>query len=200
MSEIEKITGLSNSLSDKIEILKDELIKYEKILEKITIKIKLAQKKEALLGFITYFFWFLVVMFSIGVYLELFPVQCERNSGYSLIECSNHKHKYFPLLVLCFFSDLIVFFIAFILSIFNSRSNRITNEDEKEEVSISNLILKINTDLDKARKEKKDILLEYEKQNNLILKIDKELEKECPMCAEFIKSKAKICRFCSHNF
>lgn len=208
MSEIQKTFGITDTLDAKIDLLKDELEKQEKCLNKIVLEKDASKTKRFLLKFLTYFFWFLVILASLIFYVELFPYQCDKNSGYSLIECSDYRHKHFPFLVISFFLDLIFISFAIIFNLANRSSNRFKQEKEIEIERINDLILKINNDLDKARQEKKSILLEYEKQIleqenksiQVITEFDKELEKECPMCAEFIKSKAKICRFCGHNF
>jgi hypothetical protein len=46
------------------------------------------------------------------------------------------------------------------------------------------------------------VTYELKKENNQIVekKIENLKEKECPECAEMVKEKAKICRFCRHEF
>jgi uncharacterized small protein (DUF1192 family) len=69
-------------------------------------------------------------------------------------------------------------------------------------------IAALGKELNKAKDEKREIVIRYERE----LKLQEESDiiddsftievdsKECPMCAETVKAKAKVCRFCSHKF
>lgn len=69
----------------------------------------------------------------------------------------------------------------------------------------------INEKLNRAKAEKRDMLLDYERQvkdaerstivtEEVISEIATDGTKECPMCAEMVKVRAKKCRFCAHVF
>ena len=82
--------------------------------------------------------------------------------------------------------------------------------DKKEDTTkLEHLIVEAERKVQKHTQEKRELLLAHERVIREIdgAKVTSRMdlasvanEKECPMCAEMVKSRAKVCRFCSYQF
>ena len=88
-------------------------------------------------------------------------------------------------------------------------SKRIYIGDRKKIEELQQLIAQVESELKKYKNEMRSIILEQErdikeeKDENITDDFtfsESQDTKECPMCAETVKAKAKICRFCGYKF
>lgn len=70
--------------------------------------------------------------------------------------------------------------------------------DEIDESSFIEAIEELDDAIIEKQSEKRDIIAKED--DKLSTKSFEDESKECPMCAELVKSKARICRFCNYSF
>ena len=165
------IIDKSEDLSNKIRLIKKEISLYEKEVCLLKIKKRFFPSSKHLYKFLEIINWIITIV-SIIYWLKF--------TSPSSIAISN----YLKLLI----TSSPFLFVAIL---FRDCYNRCINNDNYLSLLQIKLI-ELNDLLDKIKKEQADLL--YSKESN------DEDYKECPICSEFVRAKAKLCRYCGHKF
>lgn len=184
--EIQMTMGAVETLNERINILQDELSSLDRQLVNLKGQLGTARAKDA--GKKTLKIFFIVVSV-----LTFFMAFIGLVSGA-------------PAVTILF--GVVGFLFVYVI---NTKLNDITEKDHilykisELETSIS----KKQAELEQYRSKKKALILENERKlsDSMDDTVDETFTfesinntKECPMCAETVKTKAKICRFCGYKF
>lgn len=186
MRDISTTVNATEALQARIDLHNEDLLKYEMDLKKLKIKVKNAKFKETL------YFFLAILTWIIDVPLVVLIIDNLQDSGVIPIFVILHA-----LIGYLFFRK--------------SKNYEIDDSLIKEINDIEEYIARLEEEVSTLSQEKRDFLLSSERQikfmeEDSVIKEDFSLEavngdvKECPMCAEMVKSRAKICRYCGYNF
>ena len=178
MNSLQKTINIHEILDERIKMLQEELNLYEQEKNQIV----LAKNSKSFIRF----FLYLVLIISVIIFLIFILLTFEYGNDDSL--------------------DGFIAFIVF-LGLISYGGLCGTSFDKEKFNQLNELINNLKIDIEKIKKEKREIILKYEREikdseNDDFIKEEDFLvtEKECPMCAEMVKIKAKKCRFCGHMF
>lgn len=176
MNRIQKTISVTEALNERINIIEEEIELYKnERLKLVSSKIAKRIKK-------TFLIFAIIGLFIFALFLMLFAFMAEDGLG---------------AIVLILLVNIVLLGVS--LSAFkgiNLEENRIRELEE--------IIARLTMEVNKKKEERTETILGYERQikqeefldeNNLSM-----LEKECPMCAESVKIRAKKCRFCGYDF
>jgi len=185
MTDIQKTLSITEALNERINMLTEDLEKYEADLKKVKAANNAIKSKRKLMVICSVISWLLVGLFVMVII-------------YSSSTNEDNSTGILVLLILFFFGGII----------FNSAKYQY-KVDNDTVAELEKMIDEISEKLEQAKTEKRDMVLQFEKE----IKINQSKEtitedynyeendtKECPMCAEFVKFKAKICRYCGYKF
>ena len=178
MNSFKKTISIHETLDERIKMLQEELNLYEEEKKQIV----LAKNSKSFIRF----FLYLGLIISVLIFLICILLTFESGNDNGM----NGFIAFIFFLGLIFYGGLCG-----------------TSFDKEKFNQLNELINNLEIDIKKLRKEKREIILKYEREikdseNDDFIKEEDFLvtEKECPMCAEMVKIKAKKCRFCGHMF
>lgn len=165
------IIDKSEDLNNKIRLIKKEISLYEKEVSLLQIKKRFFPPSKHFYKFLEVVNW-LITIVSIIYWLKFIP------------SLSTPLGNYLRLLIV---SSPFLFLAILFRDCYN---NCINNENYLSLLQIK--LLELNDLLEKVKKDQVELLFSKQSTN--------EDFKECPICSEFVRAKAKICRYCGHKF
>ncbi|WP_294342955.1 hypothetical protein [uncultured Clostridium sp.] len=165
------IIDKSEDLTNKMKLIKKQISLYEKEISLLQIKKRFFPPSKHLYKFIEVTNWLLTII-SIIYWLRFVPSSYNTTGNYLRLLITSSP-------------------FLFLAIIFRDCYNRcINNENYLSLLQIK--LLELNDLLEKVKKDQVELLFSKESTD--------EDFKECPVCLELVRSKAKICRYCGHKF
>lgn len=178
MSNVQKILNITEKQDEKIESIAREIADYEKELSFLRIKNESNPGKKLLWQVLEVIGW---IITSVNAIVMLaFTSDTGDSSGFLFL--------------------LIFAGIPCLLSLMFKHFKSMYKVKEESLKELEDKISCLKRELEKFNEEKRNVI--NLASNEEILNINQNFndEKECPMCAEMVKVKAKICRFCGYTF
>lgn len=177
MSTIHKVINVTEKHDEKIESLKREISDYEKELMFLRVKNEYNPGKKIFWGVLEVFGWIAV---GIAVLISLISIEAYNGNG-----------DMFTFITIVIVTPIILLTLVFrhFKSIYTVKEESLKILEEK--------IFILKRDLEKVNEEKR-MCINFSQER--VISNEKREEKECPMCAELVKVRAKVCRFCGHKF
>lgn len=180
MAEIQKTLNITEALNERINVFTEDIRKYERDLGQV-------KKKNAVIIIRRRFLFAMAIL--CWVFAALYALALIGYKGDIFV------HGCFACLI-------------FLGGLGFNNAKKKYKKDNDTEVELLKKINEVSNKLNKVKREKRDMVLQYEteikhKQDEDIITENFKAEpdlKECPMCAEMIKAKAKLCRYCGHKF
>lgn len=173
MYNIKKVINVTEKHDEKIESLKREIADYEKELTFLRIKNESNPGKKLFWTILETIGWIFIILTS----FLIITVSVKDPFGFII------------LIIIETPSVLITLLFKHFKSMYSVKEDSLILLEDK--------ILLLKRELEKVNEEKR-VLINNSKE--VVINNIEESQKECPMCAELIKIRAKICRFCGYSF
>lgn len=185
MVQIQKTVSITEAINERIKVLGEDLAEHQQDLLAIQTSYNLYMAKKG-----TYNLLFILTCFLLAISILLMIIYGTDGVNDPITGLS------------AIIAGLLVGVIDRLYDIRKNLSNSVDMEKLEE---LEKIVEDLQNSLSNAKKEKQDILLQFDQEIQSVKNLTDgaevlEANKECPMCAEKIKMKAKICRFCGYQF
>lgn len=173
MNNIQKVINVTEKYNEKIESLIREIGDYEKELTFLRIKNESNPGKKLFWAILETIGWIFVVFTSLVI----------------MAFCMEDPFGIVMLIIIETPSILITLLFRHFKSMYTVKEESLKLLEDK--------IFSLKRELEEVNEEKRVLINNSEE---IAISNIKDNEKECPMCAEVVKLRAKVCRFCGYSF